>query len=165
MWLRPQTQLPVQPHDNFQPRNHWRRPGTHPYPADHTGEKSGVVSSDCLTRQEVTRHVPFSHFDRMNHIISYTTGVNKNVLSWILCAQVISAQQLPKINTDKASSIVDPQVWVEIHGVAIDNARDKTQRIDNNGTPIIHPSLSHHIMFKLGQDTSSLLSFVFLIES
>lgn len=47
--------------------------------------------------------------------------------------QIISAQQLPKINTEKASSIVDPQVWVEIHGVAIDNARDKTHRIDNNG--------------------------------
>lgn len=47
--------------------------------------------------------------------------------------QIISAQQLPKINTDKVSSIVDPQVWVEIHGVAIDNARNKTHRIDNNG--------------------------------
>lgn len=47
--------------------------------------------------------------------------------------QIISAQQLPKIDTDKVSSIVDPQVWVEIHGVAIDNARNKTQRIDNNG--------------------------------
>lgn len=47
--------------------------------------------------------------------------------------QIISAQQLPKINTEKASSIVDPQVWVEIHGVAIDNAKQKTQRIDNNG--------------------------------
>lgn len=28
---------------------------------------------------------------------------------------------------------MDPQVWVEIHGVAIDNAKQKTQRIDNNG--------------------------------
>lgn len=50
-----------------------------------------------------------------------------------LTIRIISAQQLPKINTDKASSIVDPQVTVEIHGVAIDNARKKTQRIDNNG--------------------------------
>lgn len=58
----------------------------------------------------------------------------------ILPFQIISAQQLPKINTEKASSIVDPQVWVEIHGVAIDNARDKTQRIDNNGntSPLKH---------------------------
>lgn len=47
--------------------------------------------------------------------------------------QIISAQQLPKINTEKASSIVDPQVVVEIHGVSIDNAKQKTHRIDNNG--------------------------------
>ena len=47
--------------------------------------------------------------------------------------QIITAQQLPKINTEKASSIVDPQVSVEIHGVTIDNRREKTQRIDNNG--------------------------------
>lgn len=62
--------------------------------------------------------------------------------------QVITAQQLPKINTDKASSIVDPQVWVEIHGVAIDNARDKTNRIDNNGKCLIsfiyHESTTVH---------------------
>lgn len=49
---------------------------------------------------------------------------------------MISAQQLPKINTDKPNSIVDPQVWVEIHGVSIDKARAKTQRIDNNGEKI-----------------------------
>lgn len=47
--------------------------------------------------------------------------------------QVITAQQLPKINIDNPNSIVDPQVWVEIHGVSIDKARAKTQRIDNNG--------------------------------
>lgn len=46
---------------------------------------------------------------------------------------MLSAQQLPKIDTDKPNSIVDPQVWVEIHGVSIDKARAKTQRIDNNG--------------------------------
>lgn len=58
---------------------------------------------------------------------------------YFLSFQIISAQQLPKINTDKASSIVDPQVWVEIHGVAIDNAKGKTQRIDNNGKTKISP--------------------------
>ena len=51
----------------------------------------------------------------------------------IFVRQIISAQQLPKINTEKATSIGDPQVWVEIHGVDIDNKKDKTQRIDNNG--------------------------------
>lgn len=50
-------------------------------------------------------------------------------------SQVISAQQLPKIDMDKQHSIVDPMVWVEIHGVAIDNAREKTHYIDNNGGP------------------------------
>lgn len=58
----------------------------------------------------------------------------ENENDWLYISfQIISAQQLPKINTEKASSIVDPQVWVEIHGVAIDNARKKTHRIDNNG--------------------------------
>lgn len=47
--------------------------------------------------------------------------------------QVISAQQLPKPEWDKPSSIVDPQVWVEIHGVPIDNMKKKTHHIENNG--------------------------------
>lgn len=47
--------------------------------------------------------------------------------------QVISAQQLPKPEWDKPSSIVDPQVWVEIYGVPIDNMKKKTHHIENNG--------------------------------
>jgi len=47
--------------------------------------------------------------------------------------QVISAQQLPKPEWDKPSSIVDPQVWVEIHGVPIDNTKKKTHHVNNNG--------------------------------
>lgn len=50
-----------------------------------------------------------------------------------LLFQVISAQQLPKPEWDKPSSIVDPQVWVEIHGVPIDKNKKKTHHIDNNG--------------------------------
>uniref|UniRef100_A0A8C4EPC1 Phosphoinositide phospholipase C n=1 Tax=Dicentrarchus labrax TaxID=13489 RepID=A0A8C4EPC1_DICLA len=50
-----------------------------------------------------------------------------------LLFQVISAQQLPKPEWDKPSSIVDPQVWVEIHGVPIDNIKKKTHHVDNNG--------------------------------
>lgn len=50
-----------------------------------------------------------------------------------LLFQVISAQQLPKPEWDKPSSIVDPQVWVEIHGVPIDNNKKKTHHIVNNG--------------------------------
>lgn len=66
---------------------------------------------------------------------SYTSNKSECVKQcyFFFVFQIISAQQLPKINTDKFSSIVDPQVWVEIHGVAIDNTKGKTQRIDNNG--------------------------------
>lgn len=69
-----------------------------------------------------------------NCFFSYTSNKSECVKQcYFFVFQIISAQQLPKINTDKFSSIVDPQVWVEIHGVAIDNAKSKTHRIDNNG--------------------------------
>lgn len=48
--------------------------------------------------------------------------------------QVISGQQLPKVNI-KEDSIVDPLVRVEIHGVPIDQAKQETRYIENNGTP------------------------------
>ncbi|KAM3859435.1 1-phosphatidylinositol 4,5-bisphosphate phosphodiesterase delta-3-A-like [Diretmus argenteus] len=51
----------------------------------------------------------------------------------LLTVRVISAQQLPKPEWDKPSSIVDPHVWVETHGVPIDNNKKKTPRVDNNG--------------------------------
>ncbi|KAG7244362.1 hypothetical protein INR49_003705 [Caranx melampygus] len=51
----------------------------------------------------------------------------------LLTVRVISAQQLPKPEWDKPSSIVDPQVWVEIHGLPIDNNKKKTHHVDNNG--------------------------------
>ncbi|XP_064779731.1 1-phosphatidylinositol 4,5-bisphosphate phosphodiesterase delta-3-A isoform X1 [Oncorhynchus masou masou] len=51
----------------------------------------------------------------------------------LLTIRVISAQQLPKPEWDKPSSIVDPQVWVEIHGVPIDNNKKMSPRVDNNG--------------------------------
>ncbi|KAE8284675.1 1-phosphatidylinositol 4,5-bisphosphate phosphodiesterase delta-3-A [Larimichthys crocea] len=51
----------------------------------------------------------------------------------LLTVRVISAQQLPKPEWDKPTSIVDPQVWVEIHGVPIDNNKKKTNHVDNNG--------------------------------
>ncbi|KAK7174556.1 hypothetical protein R3I93_001691 [Phoxinus phoxinus] len=62
-----------------------------------------------------------------------STGGGPGHIPTQLTIRVITAQQLPKINIDNPNSIVDPQVWVEIHGVSIDKARDKTQRIDNNG--------------------------------
>ncbi|XP_066521065.1 1-phosphatidylinositol 4,5-bisphosphate phosphodiesterase delta-3-A isoform X2 [Hoplias malabaricus] len=51
----------------------------------------------------------------------------------LLTVKVISAQQLPKPDTEKLNSIVDPLVWVETHGAPIDNNKKKTHRIDNNG--------------------------------
>ncbi|KAM4525490.1 1-phosphatidylinositol 4,5-bisphosphate phosphodiesterase delta-3-A-like [Odontesthes bonariensis] len=51
----------------------------------------------------------------------------------LLTVRVISAQQLPKPQWDKPSSIVDPHVWVEIYGVPIDNNKKKTHHVENNG--------------------------------
>ncbi|XP_026207789.1 1-phosphatidylinositol 4,5-bisphosphate phosphodiesterase delta-3-A isoform X2 [Anabas testudineus] len=51
----------------------------------------------------------------------------------LLTVRIISAQQLPKPQWDKPSSIVDPQVWVEIHGVPIDIDKKKSHHVDNNG--------------------------------
>lgn len=47
--------------------------------------------------------------------------------------QVISGQQLPKVNI-KEDSIVDPLVRVEIHGVPTDQSKQETRYIENNGT-------------------------------
>lgn len=47
--------------------------------------------------------------------------------------QVLTAQQLPKLNAEKPSSIVDPLVRVEIYGVPADCARKETSYVLNNG--------------------------------
>ncbi|KAM7029969.1 1-phosphatidylinositol 4,5-bisphosphate phosphodiesterase delta-3 isoform 2-T2 [Acridotheres tristis] len=47
--------------------------------------------------------------------------------------RVITAQQLPKLNRDKGSSIVDPFVRVEIHGIPADCAKQQTHHKLNNG--------------------------------
>lgn len=85
------------------------------------------------------------------------TGGGPGHIPTQLTVRIISAQQLPKINTEKASSIVDPQVWVEIHGVGIDNARDKTQRIDNNG---FNPRWDCTLSFQLQVPELALVRFV-----
>lgn len=46
--------------------------------------------------------------------------------------QIISGQQLPKVNKSK-NSIVDPKVTIEIHGVQQDNNKKQTKVIENNG--------------------------------
>lgn len=48
-------------------------------------------------------------------------------------SQVLTAQQLPKLNAEKPSSIVDPLVRVEIYGVPMDCARKETNYVLNNG--------------------------------
>lgn len=58
-------------------------------------------------------------------------------LSDVMCPpshhQVISAQQLPKVN-NKKSSIVDAVVRVEVYGVPADVAQEETHHVENNGT-------------------------------
>ncbi|KAA0705516.1 1-phosphatidylinositol 4,5-bisphosphate phosphodiesterase delta-3-A [Triplophysa tibetana] len=85
------------------------------------------------------------------------TGGGPGHIPTQLTIRVISAQQLPKIDTDKPNSIVDPQVWVEIHGVSIDKARAKTQRIDNNG---FNPRWNCTLSFQLQVPELALVRFV-----
>lgn len=59
----------------------------------------------------------------------------------ILTIQVISGQQLPKVNI-KEGSIVDPLVRVEIHGVPMDQSKQETRWIENNGfNPVWYDTL------------------------
>ncbi|KAM3599068.1 uncharacterized protein V6R79_026267 [Siganus canaliculatus] len=94
---------------------------------------------------------PTSNFNPEN------TGGGPGHIPTQLIIRIISAQQLPKINTEKASSIVDPQVWVEIHGVDIDNTKSKTHRIDNNG---FNPRWDCTLSFQLQVPDLALVRFV-----
>ncbi|XP_062420805.1 1-phosphatidylinositol 4,5-bisphosphate phosphodiesterase delta-4 isoform X1 [Pungitius pungitius] len=59
-----------------------------------------------------------------------------------LSIQVISGQQLPKVN-QKEGSIVDPLVRVEIFGVPLDQAKEETSHINNNGfNPVWNETLN-----------------------
>uniref|UniRef100_H3DAI2 Phosphoinositide phospholipase C n=1 Tax=Tetraodon nigroviridis TaxID=99883 RepID=H3DAI2_TETNG len=59
----------------------------------------------------------------------------------VLTIQVISGQQLPKVNI-KEDSIVDPLVRVEIYGVPLDQAKQETRYIENNGfNPVWYDTL------------------------
>ncbi|XP_063067811.1 1-phosphatidylinositol 4,5-bisphosphate phosphodiesterase delta-4 [Engraulis encrasicolus] len=62
-----------------------------------------------------------------------------------LSIQVISGQQLPKVNI-KEGSIVDPLVRVEIYGVPMDQAKHETRYIENNGfNPVWYDTLNFTI--------------------
>ncbi|KAK1790154.1 hypothetical protein P4O66_014071 [Electrophorus voltai] len=69
---------------------------------------------------------------------------------------VISAQQLPKVNP-KISSIVDPLVRVQIHGVPADMAEKETDYIVNNG---FNPMWNSYFQFDLSVPKLALVRFV-----
>ncbi|XP_059925955.1 1-phosphatidylinositol 4,5-bisphosphate phosphodiesterase delta-3-A-like isoform X1 [Gadus macrocephalus] len=94
---------------------------------------------------------PASNFDPEN------TGGGPGHVPTQLTIRILSAQQLPKPIQTKTSAIVDPQVWVEIHGVSIDNSRDKTHRIDNNG---FNPRWDCTLSFQLQVPELALVRFV-----
>ncbi|XP_071459503.1 1-phosphatidylinositol 4,5-bisphosphate phosphodiesterase delta-3 isoform X1 [Marmota flaviventris] len=74
-----------------------------------------------------------------------------------LTVQVLTAQQLPKLNAEKPSSIVDPLVRVEIHGVLADCARKETSYVLNNG---FNPHWGQTLQFQLRAPELVLVRFV-----
>ncbi|XP_070829464.1 1-phosphatidylinositol 4,5-bisphosphate phosphodiesterase delta-1-like [Chaetodon trifascialis] len=72
-----------------------------------------------------------------------------------LHVMVISAQQLPKVNKKK-SSIVDPLVKVEVHGVPADVAEKATNHVDNNG---FNPSWNENFQFDVYVPELALVRF------
>ncbi|KAM9766593.1 LOW QUALITY PROTEIN: 1-phosphatidylinositol 4,5-bisphosphate phosphodiesterase delta-4-like [Menidia menidia] len=74
----------------------------------------------------------------------------------VLTIQVISGQQLPKVNI-KEGSIVDPLVRVEIHGVPMDQAKQETRYIENNG---FNPVWNDTLRFVVHVPELAMLRFV-----
>ncbi|XP_036195395.1 1-phosphatidylinositol 4,5-bisphosphate phosphodiesterase delta-3 isoform X6 [Myotis myotis] len=74
-----------------------------------------------------------------------------------LTIQVLTAQQLPKLNAEKPSSIVDPLVRVEIYGVPMDCARKETNYVLNNG---FNPHWGQTLQFQLRAPELVLVRFV-----
>lgn len=85
--------------------------------------RNGTATSQWSSPYRYTRAL---HHYKQNKMLSLTTCV-------FFFLQVISGQQLPKVNI-KEDSIVDPLVRVEIHGVPMDQAKQETRYIENNGT-------------------------------
>ncbi|KAK1802407.1 hypothetical protein P4O66_022070 [Electrophorus voltai] len=73
-----------------------------------------------------------------------------------LAVQVISGQQLPKVN-QKEGSIVDPLVRVELHGVPLDQAKLETHHIENNG---FNPIWDETLKFTVHVPELALVRFV-----
>uniref|UniRef100_A0A8C5QKT2 Phosphoinositide phospholipase C n=1 Tax=Leptobrachium leishanense TaxID=445787 RepID=A0A8C5QKT2_9ANUR len=70
--------------------------------------------------------------------------------------KVISGQQLPKVNKKK-SSIVDPFVTIEIHGVEHDVEKKRTKVINNNG---FNPVWNETFDFDIHVPASALVRFL-----
>ncbi|XP_007455198.1 PREDICTED: 1-phosphatidylinositol 4,5-bisphosphate phosphodiesterase delta-3 [Lipotes vexillifer] len=71
--------------------------------------------------------------------------------------QVLTAQQLPKLNAEKPNSIVDPLVRIEIHGVPADCACKETNHVLNNG---FNPHWGQTLQFQLRAPELVLVRFV-----
>ncbi|KAM9664243.1 1-phosphatidylinositol 4,5-bisphosphate phosphodiesterase delta-4 isoform 2-T2 [Trichechus inunguis] len=74
-----------------------------------------------------------------------------------LLIQVISGQQLPKLDNTKEGSIVDPLVKVEIIGVRPDTTRQETSYVENNG---FNPYWGQTLCFRVLVPELALLRFV-----
>ncbi|KAM3916784.1 1-phosphatidylinositol 4,5-bisphosphate phosphodiesterase delta-4 isoform 1-T2 [Leptodactylus fuscus] len=74
-----------------------------------------------------------------------------------LSIQVISAQQLPKDENSKEASIIDPLVRVEIFGVPMDQAKQETKYIENNG---FNPMWYETLQFKIHVPELALVRFL-----
>nr|XP_046259318.1 1-phosphatidylinositol 4,5-bisphosphate phosphodiesterase delta-4 [Scatophagus argus]XP_046259319.1 1-phosphatidylinositol 4,5-bisphosphate phosphodiesterase delta-4 [Scatophagus argus] len=73
-----------------------------------------------------------------------------------LSIQVISGQQLPKVN-QKEGSIVDPLVRVEIYGAPQDQTKEETSHINNNG---FNPVWNETLNFVIHAPELALVRFV-----
>ncbi|XP_070693884.1 1-phosphatidylinositol 4,5-bisphosphate phosphodiesterase delta-4 [Pempheris klunzingeri] len=73
-----------------------------------------------------------------------------------LSIQVISGQQLPKVN-QKEGSIVDPLVRLEIYGLPQDQAKEETSHINNNG---FNPVWNETLNFVIHTPELALVRFV-----
>lgn len=74
-----------------------------------------------------------------------------------LHVMIISGQQLPKVNKKKSSSIVDPLVKIEIHGVPADVATKETHFVENNG---FSPSWNENFQFDVYVPDLALVRFL-----
>lgn len=109
-----------------------------------TNGKSGYILKPAYMRDAATEFDP----------ITLTRGEWLNHKT--LHIMVISAQQLPKVNKKK-SSIVDPLVRVEIHGVPADVAEKETSPVDNNG---FNPEWNENFQFDIYVPELALVRFV-----